>query len=480
MKLFLIGFASLVDEHVEVARALAKKHSILYWVRIEDVVHIDKVEFPSTIFHDYRAALRATPAQGLASVDFEPWDAARIEGVGQMEALVMSMMDKWYPDWPILRRKDLVYEMLRYWSGVLDMLTPDAIVFTEVPHEIYSFILYTLARDRGVKTLMFENILHYDRLLAYADYKKGNEYIASKAREGFNQISFEKLGPYMQHYYDSFVQKKKPTPKYMHSIKREHSGWGKLRRRVKSLVPFVRDGSIVERGVMRIFKILKSGVKNEYHRYERIPDYTKPFVYVPLHYQPERTTSPQGGVFVDQMHMLRILSATLPSGWELYVKEHPSQWLVHGNDYNALRWRGIYRDMASLPGVRLVPASTDTFELIGKAKAVATITGIAAWEALMRGVPAVLFGYPWFLYAPGTFFVQGVETCGAALQSIQNGQVIKKELFFGYLAELEKVSIPGFVDGYGKQIAGDVSNMWRYMYNCIEEELSKVLISRDN
>ena len=455
MKLFFIGIGSLLSEHVRAAERLAEDHTILYWVRLEDLVPLDRSAFPSTIFHDYRDALKNIPPKEVDTSDFKPWSVADIAHYYETESELLSMMDKWYPDWPVLKRKDFYYDMLAYWGGVLDRYSPDAIIFHAPPHEMFSFVLYRIAQKRGIRTSMFDCILGQDRVILYDAYKEGNKMLAQEAVGGFKNGTgtLESLSKKMRDYYEEISVTRNPTPKYVEAWKVEALGWGKFRRRTKALIPFIKDGSIFERGISRIFKMLKAGVKDEYKKYEKVPDFSKPYVYVPLHYQPECTTSPQGGVFVDQILMIKMLAAALPEAWELYVKEHPAQQQAHGNEYTPYRYRGFFQTIAELPNVRLVPTTTNTFELTKNSKAVATIAGTAAWEAVLRGKPALVFGYPWFMHAPGILRVSSTEECAAAFKKIEIGFTPDTKSLLNYLDRVEKVSFRGYTSGYGKKIA---------------------------
>src|SRR6202011_2744144 len=110
-------------------------------------------------------------------------------------------------------------------------------------------------------------------------------------------------------------------------------------------------------------------------------DFKKPYVYLGLHFQPERTTSPQAGVYVDQILIAKTIAAALPEGWELYIKEHPMEWLPSHGDYTPYRYRGYYETIVKLPHTRLVPIETDSFQLMRHAHAAATATGTLGWEA---------------------------------------------------------------------------------------------------
>src|SRR3989338_2152553 len=200
-----------------------------------------------------------------------------------------------------------------------------------------------------------------------------------------------------------------------------HTPLHNLRRLLKASVAFIKDGTIIERAVMKLFKLMKRNLLDEHRQYESEADFGKPYVYFPLQYQPELTTSPLGGVFVDQLLAIKILAAALPNGWQVYVKEHPAQLGVHGGNETAGRWLGYYKTIAAIPHVRLVPINTNTFALGDHAKATATMTGTAAWEAIMRGKPAIVFGYPWFQHAPGILRAESVEDCRRAFDKIASG-----------------------------------------------------------
>ena len=89
--------------------------------------------------------------------------------------------------------------------------------------------------------------------------------------------------------------------------------------------------------------------------------------------------------------MLKILSASLPDGWLVYVKEHPAQWLKRGFNFAASRYRGYYEKISKIKNVRLVPVQTDTYSLMRGAEAVATVSGVPGTEAILRQKPVLIF-----------------------------------------------------------------------------------------
>lgn len=118
------------------------------------------------------------------------------------------------------------------------------------------------------------------------------------------------------------------------------------------------------------------------------------YIYFPLHLQPELTTSAVGGIYADQLLALEALSARMPEGHIIYVKENPKQ---------TEKQRGplFYKRLRALKNVRVVPLRESSVELIRGCLAVATITGTAGWEALFHGKPVLVFGSAWYREFPG-------------------------------------------------------------------------------
>jgi hypothetical protein len=185
-----------------------------------------------------------------------------------------------------------------------------------------------------------------------------------------------------------------------------------------------------------------------YRKHAIEPDFKKPFVYFPLHFQPEATTVPMGGVFADLILAARLLNATLPKGVLIYVKEHPyrSSWLSRNIQY--------YQDLLELEKVRLVPVSVDTFALREHCLAVATVTGSPGFEALFRGKPVLLFGSRFYQYAKGVFPVKSLQDCKEAIRAIfDRGEAPSVWTTHLYLKAMEETCIRGVLDPWSLQVS---------------------------
>lgn len=156
------------------------------------------------------------------------------------------------------------------------------------------------------------------------------------------------------------------------------------------------------------------------------------YVYFPLHYEPERTTNPDGGMYHDQMLALMCLRNWLPERVKILVKEHPSQLNSSLNGDNGRSVR-VYDLIEEVDGVELVPTGTSSIRLIDHSKFVSTVTGSVALEAALRGVKAVVFGRVWYAGCPNVFrWGDGLEISCVEEENIAPIESVKRFLLEFY------------------------------------------------
>jgi len=114
------------------------------------------------------------------------------------------------------------------------------------------------------------------------------------------------------------------------------------------------------------------------------PREDEPFVFFPLHLQPEASTMLLAPMYLNQPSVVRTVARSLPIGHKLYVKEHPSM--------IGRRPLSYYDRFEDLTNVRLIHPRVDSHDLIRDCDLVTTITGTAGLEALFLRTPALTFG----------------------------------------------------------------------------------------
>ncbi|OGH70038.1 MAG: hypothetical protein A2754_00115 [Candidatus Magasanikbacteria bacterium RIFCSPHIGHO2_01_FULL_47_8] len=475
MRLFLVGWTNN-KESVEVAKKLKVKHDIVYWVWDSHSFAVDQSQFPDTIFHDHFDALKVKTAPGVNDNGFDPLGAELIEKLHHLESVVLTNMNKKFESLSVTERKRLYYRMLRYWYGVLCTCAPDAVIFGFIPHTVYDYIIFEMSKHLGIKTIMLNETMIDDWMLITNDFSKSYPALREELLQTVGQVvAVADLCQDLQKYYQQKTAVNRDvTPSYMLQDYARFSGYNLLKRKIKAINAGFKDFSIFKKTLLFLKKkISGADLRSEHARVEIIPDLEKKFIYVALNYQPECTTSPQGGVYVDQILMIETLSAALPTDWCIYVKEHPYQWMPRGTNYSSYRYPGFYEAIARVPKTCLVPPNMSSYALTNKAQAVATITGTPGWEAILRGKPALTFGFPWYQDYPDLLRVNDVASCRAAIQKIISGFAPRALTTIHFLKCLEKVGFRGYIDLYTEGVShlSSEENI-ASMYQALEKALS--------
>jgi len=466
-----------------VARELkAKGCEILYWTGGKE---ISKEDFPGTIFHQNMEAALGKAALGVDTSSFEPVGRGVLEKLFECESTTLSMMDRMdFSNAPFHRRKRLYYNFVNYWNGVLKAMGPDAVVFYLSPNRAHYYILYSLAKLQGIKTVVCfptSRALNSDRLLMVSDIKIGSDKLIRELR-GVGNVRLEDLGEDIQDYYtarsgtgenfhfpsttedvlSNAVSKRFKLHKILLLCTSLMKGniTGKIKLRFHNIF-FKRSrlatlgknytGLVYQKKLWE-WRKLKKGFRKEYESLQTEVDWSKKFIFVALHLQPESSTSPDGGVFVDQHLMIKILAYSVPRDWVIYVKEHPGQLGVRPRSKGVraqthlARYKGYYREIASLRNVFLIPIHVMPDKLIEKCQAVATVTGTAGIEAVFKKKPALIFGYPPYRECSEICKVSDVQSCREAIEKIRNGYRPDKQRVLDYLGGLDRVGIRKWLD----------------------------------
>jgi len=165
----------------------------------------------------------------------------------------------------------------------------------------------------------------------------------------------------------------------------------------------------------------------------------KKFVYFGLHFEPERTTNPDGGVFHDQILAIIALRKILPSEVEIIVKEHPSQFYIFERGARG-RSPLFYDLLKNIKGVQLAHYEEDSFNLIRRSVFVATITGTVALEAAILGKKGLIFGDSWFSGTPNVIsWRDGLEYEDLFKEEVKSSDEILKFL----LDQKALTTVPG-------------------------------------
>lgn len=115
------------------------------------------------------------------------------------------------------------------------------------------------------------------------------------------------------------------------------------------------------------------------------PYMDKNYIFYPLHYEPESSTSVACHKLTNQVALIEQISKNMPFGYRLLVKEHiPSI---------GSRPDGFYERIKAIPDVHLISPFENSMSIVRKAKLVIVLTGTSGWECIQLGIPVMIFGH---------------------------------------------------------------------------------------
>lgn len=315
--------------------------------------------------------------------------------------------------------REIIFDKLCAWALMKFELTrPDALVFSEAPHSHTYYLLYEICRYFNIRIVKFntwlpvplvfmqdavtgerlfknnfrsvksqslvDEAVHFVRDLALSNsvnYELPAIKIQKNEIKILNQIVYFFRRGFLLSLKENFFQLRMYFSTFYYPINPYRIGFLtrtkiKRRRRLNILKAFQKN-----------FKTVELNVK---------------YVYFALHYEPERTTNPDGDKFHDQAIALAKLRNMVPTEYSIFVKEHPTH-LFRADKGVRGRSPLLYDYISNIAGVTLVPTDLDSLDLIKNSSLVASISGSAVFEAAVLGKPSIKFGDAWFNDCPNVF-----------------------------------------------------------------------------
>ncbi|MFH0770608.1 MAG: hypothetical protein V1926_04485 [Candidatus Peregrinibacteria bacterium] len=348
-------------------------------------------------------------------------DEDLIEAMRPAEAVFLKMVERYavYRELSYEERMQQYRMHLRFWNHMLRAKKIDLVLMNTVPHQCYDWVLYHLCKHLNIPVFYLARFAIMDAFSVESDWETvgktiGERFAELKAADDVTHAPAH-LSPYFESIFASFT-KTDEDPWYMFrrgkNLERKSfvRKWAGVAVRIAVQKPAYFFNAVTSPSFWKR-KWRQHRTAKMYDCFAQTPDLSLPYIYVPLHMQPEATTCPMGGAYADQELLVQVLASSLPDGVRLFVKEHPAQGEL-------CRSKAFYEALHAIPSVTLVPRHYSTFALRDHALAVASVTGIACFEGLFREKPALMFGHQFFQYAPGIFRIRSAEECRQAVQVI--------------------------------------------------------------
>lgn len=446
-----------------------------YWTYKADSHYIIKEAFPDVITQASVDAIRGIRPQECPDYGFSVLDQDIINKLAPYESTVFGMMDRMDTGGVFTygERVRLYHTHIRYWLSVLEYYKPNVVFFSSSPHVVFDYVVYRLCKIKNIKTIVMMLAVE-GFFYAIEDFEQEPDFILSlykKALES-SDLSRFKLSNIMQRYWDKVrspysVAIPFDAKEIIDKDRRPAIG-AFIKRKAKAIFKYIRfiyqpalpnymklKNRAIEDSEMTYLKYVllckfkaerkKKKLKQYYESLAQKVSLVKPYIYVALHYQPEKSTLPDGGAFTHQLLMIQMLSRAIPKDWSIYIKEHAIQFSPNTAGERC-RDKYFYKDLLSLSNVKLVPMSTSPFDLIDNSQAVATVTGTSGLEAVIRGKPVLAFGYSWYRGCEGIFYTPTLQHCKEVISKIENNYKVDSHKVRLYLYALEKECSRGYTE----------------------------------
>lgn len=381
----------------------------------------------------------------------------------EFEHIYLKMADRLGFIQSYQQRKDEYNKHLRFWIWKLSQFNFELAIFENVPHEGYNYVLYSILIAKKIKVITFFQlpIRPGKTYLLQAVFDIFNHGAQIKELSLNNNSSVENLSSEILKKFEGYLELSKLNADKIKSFTRNKKKLHKLHPNniLQILFKFVKLRKTYIQDLKKNFA-MKMGYDNYlasnskllkyYKKNEERPSLKKRYIYFTMHYQPELSTSPLGGVFVDQILACEILAfAAKKMNIYLYVKEHP-----RGSKAAYTKAYDSYERLLNYDNVKFLSNDLNTYELVDNSICVSTITGSSGWEALLRKKPVLMFGTRFYEACYGAFSVSSVEDVEEALSKILSGKIqITNEKINSFLCALDHYTFEGFTSKLDERIA---------------------------
>jgi hypothetical protein len=315
-------------------------------------------------------------------------------------------------------RRELFFRLSRFLYQFILENKVTHVIFSNIPHEVYDFILYSLCKSLSIPTLLFNDaggVIKHSLTVCENIEDLGQLNFGKKIKSAINSVQTEK--------WISDVEEKFKRRNIVADLI--------LKNSKNSKIHTLKNAPITRRRYRLYFSQL------EYRRNIGSGPLPSRYILIALHVQPELSTSPCGGHFVEQIEAIKYLAEN-SKGYEIVVREHPDQFRLR-----IPRPKGFYKNISNISGVTLSSSTINVREIISNASAVATVSGTIALESVLLGKPGFIFGYSWFKECPGIYNISNNVGIEGAFTALKSWSPPSGALFDEYLESLKRSLFQG-------------------------------------
>jgi len=238
--------------------------------------------------------------------------------------------------------REIIFNKLSMWVlKKIDKSQPDALVFSEAPHSHTYYLIYEVCLYLNLEIIKFNSWLPVP-LIFLQDVRTDERQKKGEFTSNLSKTMKEGISNYVYS-----LSSQKNTDAYelpAMKIQRLELKWKSM------VVNFIQSGllalirecwfqtrmyfsqdyypinpyKIGMFGRSKNKKWRKKNLLKEFNKNCETIDLNSKYIYCALHFEPERTTNPDGGEFHDQAIVIAKLRELVPDDIDIFVKEHPT------------------------------------------------------------------------------------------------------------------------------------------------------------
>ena len=323
----------------------------------------------------------------------------------------------------------ILEQICRFYENIFSEIKPDFFI-TKLTAFHHLELFRRMCKYHGTKVLMLSNPkIPTNTIISEDDTKI--DYVESIENIECTDKSFEDLRNLLHS-----LSKGTEAKNIVSDFWNKH-GSNSIKKRLISLIQFIFSPNTNIKTHYNYygrtkFRVIKNSIdlllKRKYREsfidkhLEKIPFLDSPFIYFPLAVVLERHVLIGAPYYTNQVELIRHIVKSLPTGYQLLVKEHPAQ--------KSREWRpvSVYQEIMDIPNVILIHPSFDDELLVKKSSLVFSTAGSTAFQAAFFEKPSLVFGDVIYSYLPFVTKVDVIEKLPEMIKKSLNMKVYSKDL----------------------------------------------------
>jgi len=324
----------------------------------------------------------------------------------------------------------IVEQECRFFESILDEINPDYLIIS-LPWQHQGELLRQICKAKGIKILMINTSeLGGGSKKWTISQEFGQEDFPIESKLNTNQkITFDELGDLLMKWENNkgiiqFAHKEKDQSQ---KTKRIFAGLNVLTSKntnVDTHFPYYgRTKTKLIKYELDYDKYSKKRKSFIDKKFRKTYNKNEKIITLFLHTEQERSLLIDAPFFTNQIEVVRHVVKSLPIGYKLFVKEHPTMELRG--------WRDIsdYKEMMEIPNVTMIHPDVNSLEIIKDSKLVISINSTAGFEALFYNKPSINFQKRGYSEISGSFVVKELNKLPDLIREALQTKINPQEIF---------------------------------------------------